>query len=239
MYPLIIALDFAQPEPALVLAQQLGSKRCRVKVGKELFTRSGPVLIEKLIKQDFEVFLDLKYHDIPNTVARACLAAADLGVWMINVHALGGRNMLLAAREALDKLTAPPLLVAVTILTSFERFNLYEIGLHGILEDNVLRLARLSHACGLDGVVCSPREIAAIRNVIDSNFKLITPGIRPANHSNNDDQKRVMTPPEALKLGADYLVIGRPITAAQDPLQALNEIEASIQSTTSFVVQNG
>jgi orotidine-5'-phosphate decarboxylase len=239
MSPLIIALDFAQPELALALIQQLGHKRCRVKVGKELFTRSGPLFIEQLIKQGFEVFLDLKYHDIPNTVARACLAAADLGVWMINVHALGGRNMLLAAREALDKHSNPPLLVAVTILTSFERFNLYEIGLHGMLEDNVLRLARLSHACRLDGVVCSPREITAIRNAIGSNFKLITPGIRPANHSTNDDQKRVMTPVEALKLGADYLVIGRPITAAPEPLQALNEIEVTLQNTDSFVVQNG
>lgn len=234
MTPFIIALDFAQPEPALTLAKQLGSERCRVKVGKELFTRSGPALVEELVKQGFDVFLDLKYHDIPNTVAQACLAAADLGVWMINVHALGGRNMLLAAHDALEKCSHRPLLVAVTILTSFDRFNLYEVGLHSNLEDNVLRLARLSHACGLDGIVCSPREIVVIRQMLEmeskTNFLLITPGIRPKK-SANDDQKRVMTPVEALKLGADYLVIGRPITAASEPLQALLEIEASLNNS--------
>ena len=234
MSPLIIALDFAQPEPAIALAQQLDPERCRLKVGKELFTRSGPALVENLVKQGFDVFLDLKYHDIPNTVARACLVAADLGVWMVNVHALGGRRMLLAAREALDK-CAPdqrPLLIAVTILTSFDRFDLYGTGLHGLLAENVRRLTRLSLACGLDGVVCSPHEIVEIRQALKyqdkgPEFKLITPGIRPTTTS-NDDQKRVMTPAEAVKLGSDYLVIGRPITAAPDPLQALLEIEASI-----------
>ncbi|MDM8559341.1 orotidine-5'-phosphate decarboxylase [Candidatus Parabeggiatoa sp. HSG14] len=228
MSPLIIALDFAQPESALALTKQLGSKRCRVKVGKELFTRGGPALVEELIKQGFEVFLDLKYHDIPNTVARACLAAADLGVWMVNVHALGGRSMLMAAREALEKRSQRPLLIAVTILTSFERLDLYSIGLHGLLEDNVLRLARLSYSCGLDGVVCSPHEVDPIRKTVSKDFKLITPGIRPTN-SSQDDQKRVMTAVEALKLGTNYLVIGRPIIAAPDPLQALLEIETSIE----------
>jgi orotidine-5'-phosphate decarboxylase len=230
MSPIIIALDFAQPEPALALAKLLGPERCHLKIGKELFTRSGPALVEEMVEQGFEVFLDLKYHDIPNTVAQACLAAADLGVWMINVHALGGRKMLLAAREALDKCSKPPLLVAVTILTSLERVDLYGVGLHGALEDNVLRLARLSHACSLDGVVCSPGEIAAIRQAVGTDFKLVTPGIRPANHPQND-QKRVMTPAQALKLGANYLVIGRPVTAAPNPLQALLEIEASIGAT--------
>jgi orotidine-5'-phosphate decarboxylase len=229
MSPLIIALDFSQPEPAIALAKQLGCERCRIKIGKELFTRSGPVVVEQLVKEGFEIFLDLKYHDIPNTVARACLAAADLGVWMINVHALGGRDMLLAAREALEKRSHRPLLVAVTILTSLQRFDLYAIGLHGLLEENVLRLARLSNASGLDGVVCSPHEIVLIRQAVDSNFKLVTPGIRPT-HTSNDDQKRVMTPAEALKLGANYLVVGRPVTAAPDPLQALLEIEASISN---------
>jgi len=228
--PLIIALDFAQPERAMALAKQLGCKRCRIKIGKELFTRSGPALVENLVSLGFEVFLDLKFHDIPNTVARACLAAADLGVWMINVHALGGRNMLLAAREALDKRQLRPLLVAVTILTSFERFDLYAVGLHGLLDENVLRLACLSHNCGLDGVVCSAHEIVQIRRAVGSHFKLVTPGLRPAGFS-KDDQKRVMTPAEALKLGANYLVIGRPVTAAPEPLLALSEIEASIRDS--------
>ncbi len=229
MSPLIIALDFAQPERALALAKQLGRERCRVKIGKELFTRSGTALVEKLVKQGFDVFLDLKYHDIPNTVARACLAAADLGVWMINVHALGGRNMLLAAREALEKRRERPLLVAVTVLTSFNRVDLYAVGLHGLLEENVLRLVRLSYNCGLDGVVCSPHEIVIIRRIVGPDFKIVTPGIRPVGYL-QDDQKRVMTPVEALKLGADYLVIGRPITAVPEPLQALLEIEDSIKA---------
>lgn len=228
MSPLIIALDFENPEHALSLAKQLGNKRCRVKIGKELFTRSGPALVEKLISLDFEVFLDLKFYDIPNTVSRACLVAADLGVWMINVHALGGRDMLLAAREALEKRQQRPLLVAVTILTSFDRVDLYTIGLHGMLEENVLRLARLSHNCGLDGVVCSPHEIVQVRRAVGHEFKLVTPGVRPAN-SSQDDQKRVMTPEEALKLGANYLVVGRPITAVSEPLQALLDIKASIE----------
>ncbi len=232
MSPLIIALDFAQPERALALAKQLGRKRCRVKIGNELFTRSGSVLVEKLVKQGFDVFLDLKYHDIPNTVARACLAAADLGVWMINVHALGGRNMLLAAREALEKRRVRPLLIAVTILTSFNSVDLYAVGLHGMLEENVLRLVRLSYNCGLDGVVCSPHEIVMIRRTVGPDFKIVTPGIRPAG-SLQDDQKRVMTPVEALKLGADYLVIGRPITAVSEPLQALLEIEVSIEEVAT------
>ncbi|HDN26289.1 MAG TPA: orotidine-5'-phosphate decarboxylase [Thioploca sp.] len=228
MSPLIIALDFAQPEPALALAKQLGRDRCRFKIGKELFTRSGPVLVENLVKEGFEVFLDLKYHDIPNTVASACLVAADLGVWMINVHALGGRKMLLAAREALDKCSKPPLLIAVSILTSLGQVDLEEVGLHGTLEDSVLRLAHLAHACRFDGIVCSPHEIVAIRQAVGTDFKLVTPGIRPANRSQND-QKRVMTPAQALKLGADFLVIGRPVTAAPEPAQALLEIEASIE----------
>lgn len=223
MSPLIIALDFADAESALALAKQLDPKLCRVKVGKELFTRTGPILIEQLINLGFDVFLDLKYHDIPNTVAKACLAAADLGVWMVNVHALGSRNMLLAAREALEKRSQRPLLIAVTILTSLERNDLYAVGLHGYVEENVLRLARLSEACGLDGVVCSPHEIASLRKAIEDDFKLVTPGIRPVN-SVLDDQKRIMTPAQAINLGADYLVIGRPITAALNPLQALMDI---------------
>ena len=228
MSPLIIALDFAQPEPALALAQQLDNNCCRLKIGSELFTRGGPTLVENLVKQGFDVFLDLKFHDIPNTVAKACLVAADLGVWMINVHALGGRDMLLAAREALEKIQQRPLLVAVSILTSLERLDLYGVGLHGLLEDNVLRLARLSQACGLDGIVCSPHEIASIREAIETDFELITPGIRPSGSLHND-QKRIVTPKEALDLGASFLVIGRPVTDALDPLQALLDIKASLE----------
>lgn len=228
MSPFIIALDFAKPEPALALANKLGNKHCRFKIGQELFTRGGPALVEDLVKQGFDVFLDLKYHDIPNTVAHACLIAADLGVWMINVHASGGRDMLFAAREALEKCSHRPLLVAVTILTSLDRIDLYAVGLHGTLEDNVLRLARLSHACGLDGIVCSPHEITQIRQAVGMDFVLVTPGIRPPGVS-QDDQKRVMTPTEALKLGANYLVIGRAVTKASDPLEAFLQIEASIE----------
>jgi orotidine-5'-phosphate decarboxylase len=228
MSPIIIALDFPDSKPALALAKQLDCQHCRLKIGKELFTRSGPALVEEFVKQGFQIFLDLKYHDIPNTVARACQAAADLGVWMLNVHALGGRNMLLAAREALDQRTPRPLLVAVTILTSLERKDIYGIGLHGTLEENVLRLARLTKACHLDGVVCSPHEILSLRKAIGPDFKLVTPGIRPLS-SFQDDQKRVMTPVQALQLGANYLVVGRPITAAPDPLQALLEIAETLK----------
>jgi len=222
--PIIIALDFSKPELALELVEQLGN--CRVKIGKELFTRSGPALVEKLVAKGFEVFLDLKYHDIPNTVARACSVAADLGVWMVNVHALGGRDMLLAAREAVDKYSVRPLLIAVSILTSLEQNDLTAVGLRGTIEDNVLRLAHLANDCGLDGMVCSPLEIVMLRNIFDKDFKLVTPGIRPVTVT--DDQKRTMTPAQALQHGANYLVIGRPITAAPDPLQALLAIETSI-----------
>jgi len=225
--PIILALDFTDPQPALALTNQLTPRHCHLKIGKELFTKSGPALIEKLVQQGFEVFLDLKYHDIPNTVARACSAAAELGVWMINVHACGGRQMLLAAREALDKFTLPPLLIAVTILTSLDRKDLYTIGLHGSLEENVLRLARLAKGCYADGIVCSPHEITLIRHALGDEFTLVTPGLRLTEDS-HDDQKRVMTPSQALQLGANYLVIGRPITRALDPLQALLNIEKSL-----------
>jgi orotidine-5'-phosphate decarboxylase len=230
--PIILALDFADPQAALAIIHQLAPRHCRLKIGKELFTRSGPALIEKLVKQGFEVFLDLKYHDIPNTVARACSAVAELGVWMINVHASGGRQMLLAAREALDKFKSPPLLIAVTILTSLEGKDLYTIGLHGTLEENVLRLARLAKGCYADGVVCSPHEITLIRNALGDEFILVTPGLRLTEDS-HDDQKRVMTPSQAWQLGANYLVIGRPIIKALNPLQALLNIEKSLSQKPS------
>jgi orotidine-5'-phosphate decarboxylase len=225
--PLIIALDFAQPQQALALAKQLGAQRCYVKVGKELFTRSGASLVTQLVDLDFKVFLDLKYHDIPHTVAKACQAAAELGVWMLNVHALGGRDMLIAARDSLENYPQRPLLIAVTLLTSLGQEDLSGIGLHGSLQDNVLRLARLSKAAGLDGLVCSPQEIQLIRQNVDDNLLLVTPGIRPTS-SIQDDQKRTMTPKQALQAGANYLVIGRPVIAASNPLQALTDIEAEI-----------
>jgi len=219
---LIIALDFAQPQSALEFADKIKGLCHRVKVGKELFTRAGPSLVETLVKHDFQVFLDLKYHDIPNTVAKACEAAADLGVWMLNVHALGGKNMLLAAREALDKRQQRPLLIAVTILTSLDAEDLQMLGLQGSLPDNVLRLAQLAQTCGLDGLVCSPQELLLLRQTLAPTLKLVTPGIRLATDSTHD-QKRVMTPQEALKNGADYLVMGRAVTASADPVATLRK----------------
>lgn len=226
MSSIIIALDFANPKDATEFTEKMANTHCRFKIGNELFTRAGPRFIENLHKQGFEVFLDLKYHDIPNTVARACQAAADLGVWMLNVHALGGRTMLLAAREALSHYSRPPLLIAVSILTSLDEEDLYAVGLHGNLEENVLRLARLVQACGLDGLVCSPLEIQNIRAEVGKELTLVTPGIR-LERLPHDDQKRIMTPIDAWRAGADYLVIGRPITTAKDPVQVFLDIEHS------------
>ena len=222
---IIVALDFPGAEPALALAAQLDPQLCRVKAGKELFTAAGPQLVEQLMRKGFEVFLDLKFHDIPNTVAGACKAAAGLGVWMVNVHALGGRKMLSAAREAL-----PPgktRLIAVTLLTSMGRDDLADIGLSGEPEAVVQRLAGLASACGLDGVVCSALETARLRQMMGKDFCLVTPGIRPLDVS-VDDQQRVTTPRQAMANGADYLVIGRPITQAIDPLGMLQRLHAEI-----------
>lgn len=225
--PIIVALDFADSSKALELLSRLDPKQCRVKVGKELFCRGGPALVEKMVKLGFDVFLDLKFHDIPNTVAQACIAGADLGVWMINVHALGGRKMMEAARAALSSQPKPPLLIAVTVLTSLEANDLPEIGLTGTPQENVLRLAVLAKQAGMDGVVCSPLEASALRAIHGKNFLLVTPGVRPQG-SEKGDQKRVMTPAEALRQGADYLVIGRPITAAADPGRALMSIQEEL-----------
>ncbi|TPW13775.1 MAG: orotidine-5'-phosphate decarboxylase [Halothiobacillaceae bacterium] len=228
---IIIALDYAHEKEALALTARLNPAQCRLKVGKELFTRSGTALVERLLRQGFEIFLDLKFHDIPNTVAGACRAAADMGVWMVNVHALGGRRMMEAAREALAHSPTPPHLIAVTVLTSMEQHDLYEIGLAGEPIDNVVRLARLAHTAGLDGVVCSPQEAAPLRQALGNHFLLVTPGVRPLG-AMQGDQKRTLTPSEALRAGANYLVIGRPITAADDPIQALLTIEREIASIT-------
>ena len=229
---IIVALDHANPQDALGFAGRVDPTRCCLKVGKELFTRAGPVVVERLVAKSFSVFLDLKYHDIPNTVAGACRAAADLGVWMVNVHAQGGRRMMEAAKEAVADLVQPPRLVAVTVLTSLGRDDLIDVGLSGTPLDNVVRLAKLASNAGLDGVVCSPHEIKALRRTLSQRFTLVTPGIRPAG-AETQDQKRVMTPAEAVERGADYLVIGRPITRAEDPMAALASIEAEISGTAA------
>jgi orotidine-5'-phosphate decarboxylase len=235
---IIVALDFPDATPALALVERLDPALCRLKVGKELFTVAGPELVRTLVARGFEVFLDLKFHDIPNTVAAACRAAAGLGVWMMNVHAAGGRRMLVAAREALAGLPPPgqggtkpqrPLLIAVTVLTSMSAEELSEVGVQDAPADQVLRLARLTRDCGLDGVVCSAQEAALLRAELGPGFRLVTPGIRPAG-AEAGDQRRVMTPAEALRAGASDLVIGRPITGAADPLAALKAIQSDIQN---------
>ena len=232
--PIIVALDFADSSKALELLSRLDPQQCRVKVGKELFCRGGPVLVDKVVKLGFDVFLDLKFHDIPNTVAQACTAAADLGVWMINVHALGGRKMMEAARAAVNLQARPPLLIAVTVLTSLDANDLLEIGLAGAPQDNVMRLAALAKQAGMDGVVCSPLEASALRATHGKKFRLITPGVRPQG-ADKGDQKRTMTPAEALRQGADYLVIGRPITAAADPGHTLMSIQGELVATAAEV----
>jgi orotidine-5'-phosphate decarboxylase len=224
---IIVALDYPNAAPALALADRLEPSLCRLKVGKELFTATGPDVLEKLMQRGFEIFLDLKFHDIPNTTAQACKAAASLGVWMINVHALGGRKMLEAAREAIARSEEQPKLIAVTVLTSMAQPDLAEIGINATSADMVLRLATLARDSGLDGVVCSAQEAALLRKHCGNEFCLVTPGIRPASAS-RDDQSRVMTPQTAMQAGASYLVIGRPITQAVDPLQALLDINHEI-----------
>ncbi|KXX65536.1 orotidine-5'-phosphate decarboxylase [Marichromatium gracile] len=224
---IIVALDFPAREPALALVDQLDPARCRLKVGKELFTRLGPDFVATLQARGFEVFLDLKFHDIPNTVAAACAAAADLGVWMVNVHVTGGRRMIETTRERLDALPKAPLLIGVTVLTSLDGDDLAEVGCPGEPVERVLALAELGREAGLDGIVCSPRESAAVRAALGEDFLLVTPGVRPS-WAATGDQKRVMTPREAVAAGSDHLVIGRPIAAAPDPLAALAEIEREL-----------
>ena len=223
---IIVALDFAAKEPALELVSRLDPSLCRLKVGKEMFTRLGPAFVEQLATLGFQVFLDLKFHDIPNTVAAACEAAADLGVWMVNLHASGGRRMMEAARERLERCQQRPLLVAVTILTSLAGEDLAEIGYAGTPVDNVLRLAGLTQAAGLDGIVCSPLEATAVRERVAPEFLLVTPGVRPQSAALND-QKRVMTPLDVFPAGAN-----RPITAAANPLESLQAIQLEIAGFT-------
>ena len=228
---IIVPLDFNTAEQALQLVEKLQPDLCRLKIGKELFTKAGPVLVEKLIEKDFDIFLDLKFHDIPTTVAKACAVAADLGVWMVNVHASGGSEMMSLAREEIVKKPHHPLLIAVTILTSMNQEALTELGIQCSVEEQVMRLAQLTSDAGLDGVVCSAHEVKMLRDNLGEEFKLVTPGIRPSG-SNNDDQKRVMTPAQAINAGSDYLVIGRPITQAADPGQALEDISEEISAAS-------
>jgi orotidine-5'-phosphate decarboxylase len=226
---IIIALDYSAAAPALALADRLQPSLCRLKVGKELFTATGPELLDRLMQRGFEIFLDLKFHDIPNTVAQACKAAAGHGVWMVNVHAMGGRKMLEAAREAIAGSIRPPKLIAVTLLTSMADEDLADIGINATPAEMVLRLATLAQESGLDGVVCSAQEASLLRKHFGQDFCLVTPGIRPE-HASANDQARVMTPQAALRAGSSYLVIGRPITQAADPMQALLDICADIEA---------
>lgn len=228
---IIVALDYAAAQPALDMAGRLDPALCRVKVGKELFTAAGPALVEALAVRGFEVFLDLKFHDIPNTVASACKVAARLGVWMLNVHASGGRAMMCAAREAVEAGRQRPKLIAVTVLTSLNADDLADIGMQGETQDAALRLALLARDAAMDGVVCSAQEAGVLRTACGPAFSLVTPGIRLAAAADAppaDDQKRVMTPRAALAAGADYLVIGRPITQAADPIAVLQRIQREL-----------
>lgn len=225
--PILVALDYPDMAQAMAMAERLDPSICRVKVGKELFTRCGPAIIEALQKKDFQVFLDLKFHDIPNTTANAVAVAAELGVWMVNVHASGGRRMLEACVDRLSTYSQRPLLIGVTVLTSMQREDLQGIGLDASPIAHVERLAALSKQAGLDGVVCSSHEVSSLKLALGEQFKLVTPGIRPLDAALGD-QKRVMTPAQALASGSDYLVIGRPITQANDPDKALRNILAEL-----------
>lgn len=225
---IFVALDYPSAAAAWPLIDQLDPQSCGLKVGKELFTRGGPEFVRALVARGFKVFLDLKFHDIPNTVAAAVRAAAELGVWMVNVHASGGTRMLAAAREALADLPQRPYLIAVTVLTSMEQSDLAELGVNGSVREQVERLALLAKDQGLDGVVCSAQEATRIKQLCGADFMLVTPGIRPAG-SDADDQRRVMTPAAAAALGIDVLVIGRPITQAADPAAVLRQIQQSLQ----------
>ena len=225
--PIVVALDYPTQLQALYMAKQLDPSRCRVKVGKELFTSAGPAVIEQLHKLNFDVFLDLKFHDIPNTCAGAVAAAAELGVWMVNVHASGGERMMNAAAEAIANKHNKPLLIAVTVLTSMEQSDLAGIGLDIEPQQQVKRLAQLARQSGMDGVVSSAQEIELIKELCGKDFLTVTPGIRPTG-SAAGDQRRIMTPQEAVNIGGDYLVVGRPITQSTNPQQICIDIIDSL-----------
>lgn len=223
----IVALDYPDAKSALDFVGRVTPELCKLKIGKELFTREGPQLVRQLVEQKFDVFLDLKFHDIPNTVKKACHAAADLGVWMLNVHAMGGRAMMEAALEGIEASAHRPYLIAVTVLTSMDQTALAEIGIDVTPQQQVLKLADLVRHSHLDGVVCSAQEASSLRAATDESFLLVTPGIRPA-LADAGDQKRIMTPQQAISAGASYLVIGRPITQADDPLCVLQSINSEL-----------
>ena len=227
--PLIVALDFDTATEALDLVDLLDPDTCRVKVGKQLFTREGPAILKALGSRGFDVFLDLKFHDIPNTVANASVAAAEQGAWMVNVHASGGSRMMVAARDALAKLSNPPKLIAVTVLTSMAPEDLSETGIPASPMERVVLLAELAQQAGMVGVVCSAQEAQQLRARLGPDFDLVTPGIRLPG-GNVGDQRRVLSPSDALAAGANYLVVGRPITAASDPAGALEHIRSSIEA---------
>lgn len=227
--PIVVALDYDNRDKALAFVDQINPQDCRLKVGKEMFTRFGPQLVHDLQSRGFDVFLDLKFHDIPNTAAKAVAAAADLGVWMVNVHASGGARMMQAAREALAPFGQDaPLLIAVTVLTSMEASDLADIGITLSPAEHAERLARLTQQCGLDGVVCSAQEAVRFKSALGKAFKLVTPGIRPEG-SAAGDQRRIMTPQLAQQAGVDYMVIGRPVTQSENPSQTLRDILASLR----------
>lgn len=226
--PVVVALDYANRDSALAFVDRIDPRDCRLKVGKEMFTLFGPQFVRELQQRGFDIFLDLKFHDIPNTTAHAVKAAADLGVWMVNVHASGGARMMTAAKEALLPFGADaPLLIAVTVLTSMEASDLQDIGITATPAEHAERLARLTQQCGLDGVVCSAQEAVRFKSELGHAFKLVTPGIRPQG-SDAGDQRRIMTPEQALQAGVDYMVIGRPVTQSADPAQTLKAINASL-----------
>ena len=224
----VVALDFDKLKSAYNFVDKVDPSLCKLKVGKEMFTHFGPEFVKHLIDKQFKVFLDLKFHDIPNTVAKACIAAADMGIWMVNVHASGGPLMMEQARKGLESYGLQrPLLIAVTVLTSIDQAQLSAIGINRTVAEQVLRLAKLTRQCGLDGVVCSAQESSLLKTEVAKDFVLVTPGIRPEG-SDKGDQIRVMTPKQALLAGSDYLVIGRPVTQSDDPLQTLIDINNTL-----------
>lgn len=226
--PIVVALDYPTMAQSIDMAKRLDPSQCRVKVGKELFTTSGPAILDALHKLDFDVFLDLKFHDIPNTVANAVSVASSAGVWMVNVHATGGRRMMEASVNALQqKADNKTLLIAVTVLTSMDQSDLLEVGIDATPEQHVKRLATLAKSSGMDGVVCSAQESSMLSTELGKEFVLVTPGIRPAG-TDQGDQKRIMTPSEAMAAGSHYLVMGRPITQAADPIAALIQANKSL-----------
>ncbi|MEQ4651271.1 orotidine-5'-phosphate decarboxylase [Providencia rettgeri] len=227
--PIIVALDYENANEALAFVDRIDPRDCRLKVGKEMFTFNGPQFVKSLHDRGFDVFLDLKFHDIPNTVARAVAAAAEMGVWMVNVHASGGARMMEAARQSLEPYgKEAPLLTAVTVLTSMDESDLIGVGINLLPAAHAERLALLTKQCGLDGVVCSAHEAQRLKQICGADFKLVTPGIRPTG-SDVGDQRRIMTPQDAVKAGVDYMVIGRPITRSENPTATLQQINQSIE----------